>query len=360
MIRNVIFDWSGTLVDDLPAVWAATNHVLRRAGRPELSLAEFRAEFCLPFTGFYDRHVPEVPLAQLEVWFHTYFQQAQDSVVALPHTAEFLQFCRARRWRTGVLSTVRQDHFARQAERTGLGGFIDVACVGVRDKRRRIHAMLAENGFRPDETLLVGDMQHDIETARYGGVRACAVLTGYNTLEQLRAAAPDLVVEHLGELRQRFETKALNPDDWPKSSALARAPGVEVRGLVLDPAGRVLLVRSGVSSDAWDTPGGEVRCGEGWPDALRRTLKQQTGLDVADVAFMQVQDNLATWAAGQDGHSVLIDYTCRSVAGGPLQPCAGRHELRWLTPQEAMALPLTLPARALLEAVAARAASKGN
>ena len=36
MIRNIIFDWSGTLVDDLPAVWQASNFVFRQAGVPEL------------------------------------------------------------------------------------------------------------------------------------------------------------------------------------------------------------------------------------------------------------------------------------------------------------------------------------
>ena len=75
MIRNIIFDWSGTLVDDLPAVWKATNYVLVQAERAELTLAEFRAEFCLPFTLFYDRHVPHVPLPQLETWFHSRFKQ---------------------------------------------------------------------------------------------------------------------------------------------------------------------------------------------------------------------------------------------------------------------------------------------
>ena len=70
MIRNIIFDWSGTLVDDLPAVWQATNYVLAQADRPEMSLEQFRAEFCLPFTIFYDRHVPHIPLPQLEEWFH--------------------------------------------------------------------------------------------------------------------------------------------------------------------------------------------------------------------------------------------------------------------------------------------------
>ena len=52
MIRNVIFDWSGTLVDDLPAVWEASNHVFRRAGVTPLTLEEFRAEFRLPYRGF--------------------------------------------------------------------------------------------------------------------------------------------------------------------------------------------------------------------------------------------------------------------------------------------------------------------
>ena len=73
MIRNIIFDWSGTLVDDLPAVLRATNHVFVSAGKPELSLDQFRAEFCLPFQPFYDRHLPGVPMAQLEQWFHERF-----------------------------------------------------------------------------------------------------------------------------------------------------------------------------------------------------------------------------------------------------------------------------------------------
>ena len=95
-LRNIIFDWSGTLVDDLPAVWQATNHVLALAGRPEMTLDQFRAEFCLPFTIFYDRHVPHVATARSwRQWFHGRFRQVQDSVCELPHAREFLEFCRA-------------------------------------------------------------------------------------------------------------------------------------------------------------------------------------------------------------------------------------------------------------------------
>ena len=75
VIRNIIFDWSGTLVDDLPAVLKASNFVLTQAGKPEMSLEKFRAEFQLPFTKFYDRHTPDVPMPQLESWFHASFKQ---------------------------------------------------------------------------------------------------------------------------------------------------------------------------------------------------------------------------------------------------------------------------------------------
>src|SRR5271156_5578630 len=109
MIRNIIFDWSGTLVDDLPAVLKASNFVLTQAGKPAMSLEQFRAEFSLPFKKFYDRHTPDVPMEKLEGWFHAEFRQAQTSVVELPHAREFLKFCRTKKIRTFLLSTVHTD-----------------------------------------------------------------------------------------------------------------------------------------------------------------------------------------------------------------------------------------------------------
>src|SRR5947209_12385756 len=119
MIRNIIFDWSGTLVDDLPAVWQATNFVFTQAGIPELTLEQFRAEFCLPFTKFYDRYASHVPMVQLEGWFHGHFKVVQDSVAELPHAREFLLFCRQRSLRMFVLSTIHQAHFAAQSASNG-------------------------------------------------------------------------------------------------------------------------------------------------------------------------------------------------------------------------------------------------
>ncbi len=212
MIRNIIFDWSGTLVDDLPAVWRASNFVFRQAGVPELTLAQFRAEFCLPFKRFYDRFVPHVALPELEVWFHRHFHEVQPSVKELPHAREFLEFCRGRHLPSLVLSTVHRDHYATQVSLTGFGEYFEAAYVQVHDKRQKILEILDWHHLAPRETLFVGDMQHDIETARHGGLHSCAVLTGYNGLEQLRASQPEQIVANLAELRALLAAQDL---EWP-------------------------------------------------------------------------------------------------------------------------------------------------
>ena len=278
MIRNIIFDWSGTFVDDLPAVWQATNYVLAQADRPEMSLEEFRAEFCLPFTIFYDRHVPHIPLPQLEEWFHRRFRQVQDSVCALPHAREFLEFCRARSLRTFLLSTVHRDYFALQSTVTGFDQYLDKPYLNVWDKRKKIHEILAENRLAPAETLFIGDMQHDIETARHGGIHSCAVLTGYNTLEQLRAAEPDLIVEHLRELRDLLEQNELHLKPPAKRFEECHPPIVTVGGLIFNGAGEVLMIRTHKWSNLWGIPGGKIKWGEPSVAALQREIEEETNL----------------------------------------------------------------------------------
>ncbi|HMP82418.1 MAG TPA: NUDIX domain-containing protein, partial [Verrucomicrobiota bacterium] len=311
MIRNIIFDWSGTLVDDLPAVWEASNFVLMQSGRPAMSLEQFRAEFQLPFTTFYDKHTPHVPLPQLEEWFHGRFRQVQGSVCALPHALEFLEFCRAHTMRTFLLSTVHRDHFAVQERVTGFGRFLDKPYIEIWDKRKKIGEIIAENGLNPDETLFIGDMQHDIETARHGGIHSCAVLTGYNTLDQLRAAQPDVIVEHLGELREMLEDNELQLRPAHRQFEESHPPIVTVGGLIFDGAGKVLMIRTHKWSNLWGIPGGKVKWGEPCEDALRREIKEETNLDITDIRFVIVQDCIHSKEFYRDAHFVLLNYTCR-------------------------------------------------
>ncbi|HEX9047873.1 MAG TPA: NUDIX domain-containing protein [Verrucomicrobiae bacterium] len=354
MIRNIIFDWSGTLVDDLPAVLKASNFVLTQSGKLPMSLEEFRAEFQLPFASFYDRHTPGVPMAQLEEWFHSEFRQSQDSVAELPHARDFLQFCRQYGVRTFLLSTIHGEHFKAQCQINGFDAFIERHYTDVWDKRQKIHEILAENNLRPEETLFVGDMEHDIATAKHGGIHSCAVLTGYNTLAQLRLAAPDVVVEHLSELRGLLERNnfEIHPVVPPTESGF---PIATVGALIFNARDEVLLIRTHKWSNKWGIPGGKIKWSETAADALRREILEETNLKVTDIEFVLVQDCIRSKEFYKEAHFVLLNYICRCTAKNPVVKLNEEgYEFRWLPLAQATKLELNKPTQILIEAVKAR------
>jgi phosphoglycolate phosphatase-like HAD superfamily hydrolase/ADP-ribose pyrophosphatase YjhB (NUDIX family) len=351
VIRNIIFDWSGTLVDDLPAVLQASNYVLTQAGKPAMTLAKFRAEFQLPFTSFYDRHTPDVPMQQLEDWFHAEFRRSQSSVVELPHARKFLEFCRAHKIRTFLLSTVHADHFRVQCQGNRFDLFLDRPYTDVWDKREKIHEILIENNLKPDETLFIGDMEHDIATAKHGGIHSCAVLTGYNTLEQLRAAKPDVIVEHLSELKTILEKNNFQLQMTANNLAASHLPLPTVGALIFNSKNEMLLLRTHKWSNKWGIPGGKIKFGETSEAALRREILEETNLKVKDVQFVLAQDCIHSKEFYKDAHFVLLNYTCRATGKLEVKLNHEAQEFRWLAPAAAKKLKLNKPTKILLAAV---------
>lgn len=346
VIRNLIFDWSGTLVDDLSAVWQTVNHVFAKAGRKEITLDQFRNDFCPSLSRLYADQLSDIKPEQIKAWFHTHFTTLQDSIVPLPHTREFLEFARGQGMRMVVLTTVPEVHFGLQAKATGFAAFFERAYTGVVDKTTRIHEVLREHDFCPAETLYIGDMQHDIETAKHGGVRSCAVLTGYQMVEQLRSSGPDLIVEHLGELQRILERNS-----FETGPALEAQPVVTVGALIFNSRREVLMIRTHKWSNLWGIPGGKVKWGESSLDALRREVKEETNLDIDDVKFALVQDCIHSKEFYRDAHFVLLNYTCRCAEPYEVRLNEEANDHRWVAPAAALQMDLNTPTRILLEAV---------
>ena len=352
MIRNVIFDWSGTLVDDLPAVWRASNHALEQAGVPAMSLEQFRRDFRLPARDFYVERVPKEALPELERWFLDGFRQVQDTVTPLPHAREFLEFCRQHGLRTFLLSAVHPALFAQQEQASGFGPFFDKTYLGAHDKKDLIGRILVENSLDPAQTVFIGDMQHDIETAHHGGVKSVGVLTGYDNLEKLRTSKPNLIVEHLAELRRHLETHQWRLESGPAQRSAFPIP--TVGALIHDDAGRMLLFKTAKWSGMWGIPGGKIEWGEPSEDALRREIREETGLEIDSIQFVMVQDSIASTEFYREAHFILLNYTCRALPGQTVVLNEEAQEFVWVDGEQAFALALNTPTRCLLEAVLTR------
>ncbi|MEM9481843.1 MAG: HAD family hydrolase [Verrucomicrobiota bacterium] len=203
--RNLIFDWSGTLVDDVAPVLKSTNAIFAHFGKPSMDRAEFLSKFRLPFTEFYKEHLPGPSMDEIEPLYVANFGEPTEGVFELPHARNFLTYCRDENVRCFLLSSTKRAHFDAQAKSLELDDFFEAIHAEVWDKRNEIGTMLEQHGLSPNETAFLGDMQHDVETARHAGVTSIALLTGYDSPEKLAAVSPDVTVGDLGKLRKLLQ-----------------------------------------------------------------------------------------------------------------------------------------------------------
>ncbi|MDX2227695.1 MAG: NUDIX domain-containing protein [Verrucomicrobiae bacterium] len=339
--RNIILDWSGTLVDDFGPVLDATNEIFRHYSRPTMTADEFREKFFLPFPKFYEKYLPEATMVELEVHYHRSFHCLQENIQMLPHARDFLEFCRENKLRVFLLSTIHREHFAVQSKRLDIAHYFERPYVQILDKAAKIHEIMAENDLNPRETMFVGDMMHDIETAHHGGITGVAVLTGYDAVEKLKSVNPDLLFQNLQGLRHYLQSHPSLPDYFPIPT---------VGALIFNENDEVLMIYTHKWGNKWGIPGGKIKTDEPSVEALIREVREETNLEISDIRFTLVQDCIHSPEFYKRAHFILLNYTCRATSTEVSLNDEGL-KYRWLSLAEAKKLDLNIPTRILIDCV---------
>lgn len=108
-------------------------------------------------------------------------------------------------------------------------------------------------------------------------------------------------------------------------------PFLGVGALIFD-ADKVLLVERAKEplQGFWSIPGGIVETGEKLEEAIRREVREETGLEVDALSIFEVFERVIPDAEGKpEYHYVLIDYLCR-VTGGLLKAASDVSGTAWV------------------------------
>jgi len=206
MIKLVIFDLDGTLLDTLSDLTAAVNASLSAYGFPPRTREEVQQFVGNGVSKLLERALPAVahPFsdpAQLRARFETYYDaHLWDATTVYPGMDELLSALQAR----GVQMAVASNKYQSATERLIEHFFPSVrfaAVCGQQDRRPRkphpqiVEDILKETAVTPQETLCVGDSAVDMQTARNAGVRACGVTWGFRLREELKKEEPAWIVD---------------------------------------------------------------------------------------------------------------------------------------------------------------------
>ena len=104
-------------------------------------------------------------------------------------------------------------------------------------------------------------------------------------------------------------------------------------GAVVVSRGRALLVRRGndPAKGLWSIPGGKVELGETIHDAVRREIKEETGLDIKVGRRLRILQRIFRDDSGRVRyHYVLIDF-CAVPIGGTLSASSDAADVRFFT-----------------------------
>jgi mutator protein MutT len=125
---------------------------------------------------------------------------------------------------------------------------------------------------------------------------------------------------------------------------------VSVGAAVVD-GSRLLLIRRSKepSKGLWSVPGGVIELGETVQDAVKREVKEETGIDVQVERLLDVADAIIRDEQGQVRfHYVVIRYLARPLTT-MARPRSDVSEAKWVDLTDATNYPLTKGATKLVD-----------
>lgn len=193
MIKHIIWDWNGTLLDDLDVSMEALNHVLESENLPlVLDKEEYRKYFQFPVIEYYKKvgfDFNKTPFSMLAKQYMDYYQPNSLFCSLHKHVEETLQQVKSKNISQYLLSASNLDFLHQQLAVYEIKKyFLDIKGldnIHAYSKADLAKCFVEENGFNPDEVLFVGDSVHDSEVAKNANCHCVLIANGHEHKSKL-------------------------------------------------------------------------------------------------------------------------------------------------------------------------------
>lgn len=213
-IKTVIWDWNGTLFDDLKICIATENEMLKARNLPLIdSLERYFSVFTFPVKKFYENlglDFTKESYEDVAAEYVTGYESRLPECGLMSGAQEVLEEIKRAGMNQVIISAASQISLQKQIAPFGIDGYFS-EILGIYDDLAEGKIGLAKEFFKrsgtnPDEAIFIGDTVHDYEVAQAVGCRCLLIAAGHHSRDTLeKTGAPVLesitnVISFLSEL----------------------------------------------------------------------------------------------------------------------------------------------------------------
>ena len=208
-IDAALFDWSGTLVDDLDVVWRTNDATLMSFGVAHQDVDAFRKGFILPWQAFYGLFGLGTPekLEEVDSRFWRIYRTLSQEIKPFPDALSILTQLKDSGLKTAVVTQTKKGPLMEQVRRFGWADLIDVAVAAedvdeLKPSPKPVLEALSKLGVSSGRAVFTGDMTEDALAGSRAGVKVISIVQrgGYHTEEMVKLGNPFAVAHSLPEV----------------------------------------------------------------------------------------------------------------------------------------------------------------
>lgn len=192
--ETIVFDWNGTLLNDIEYCLSITNVMLEEFALPQLTLSRYREIFAFPVQSYYQQlgfDFSKHPFSELATrWMDDYTTGVASQVDLFDQTEVLIADLTKRGYQLVILTAAIEsdvhDLLAHHAIDSAFAEVYGLDHCEARSKVERGRQMFASMGLDAGKTLLIGDTDHDFEVGQDLGVPTLLLADGHQSYERLQ------------------------------------------------------------------------------------------------------------------------------------------------------------------------------
>lgn len=205
MLKAVVFDLDGTLIDSTEAILASFVHTFKHVGDPVPSDEEIMKYISVPLEKHFAELTDRDPVEMATIYREHYFDTCTLGTHLLPGARETLNKLLRAELRLAVATSKSTRGSEIILDDLGIDHFFEfvVGADAVQNHKPHPEALNVSReklGIEPEEMLYVGDTKYDTEASKNAGVACVAVASGYAPREELEALEPEYVASDMYEV----------------------------------------------------------------------------------------------------------------------------------------------------------------